>query len=90
MCHERDNLCVYGADVVTRCRCLDGLQGMCVRVFVCVHMCVITGAGIESCNQCADGYLMEEWRCVSSCSVGFYATESSPQKTSDGPRICRR
>uniref|UniRef100_A0A8C7DNY7 Proprotein convertase subtilisin/kexin type 5a n=1 Tax=Oncorhynchus kisutch TaxID=8019 RepID=A0A8C7DNY7_ONCKI len=34
------------------------------------------GAGIEACNQCADGYLMEEWRCVSSCSVGFYATES--------------
>uniref|UniRef100_A0A8C8D0K2 P/Homo B domain-containing protein n=1 Tax=Oncorhynchus tshawytscha TaxID=74940 RepID=A0A8C8D0K2_ONCTS len=33
------------------------------------------GAGIEACNQCADGYLMEEWRCVSSCSVGFYATE---------------
>uniref|UniRef100_A0A8C7RBR4 Proprotein convertase subtilisin/kexin type 5a n=1 Tax=Oncorhynchus mykiss TaxID=8022 RepID=A0A8C7RBR4_ONCMY len=48
------------------------------------------GAGIEACNQCADGYLMEEWRCVSSCSDGFYATESSPQKTSDGPRICRR
>uniref|UniRef100_A0A4W5P978 Proprotein convertase subtilisin/kexin type 5a n=1 Tax=Hucho hucho TaxID=62062 RepID=A0A4W5P978_9TELE len=48
------------------------------------------GAGIEACNQCADGYLMEEWRCVSSCSAGFYATESSPQKASDGPRICRR
>nr|XP_029512291.1 proprotein convertase subtilisin/kexin type 5-like [Oncorhynchus nerka] len=48
------------------------------------------GAGIEACNQCADGYLMEEWRCVSACSVGFYATDSSPQKTSDGPRICRR
>ncbi|KAL0965792.1 hypothetical protein UPYG_G00285770 [Umbra pygmaea] len=48
------------------------------------------GAGIEACNQCADGYLMEEWRCVSSCSAGFYATESSPHKTTDGLRICRR
>uniref|UniRef100_A0A3Q4GEQ2 Proprotein convertase subtilisin/kexin type 5-like n=1 Tax=Neolamprologus brichardi TaxID=32507 RepID=A0A3Q4GEQ2_NEOBR len=30
------------------------------------------GAGVEACNTCAEGYLMEEWRCVSSCSAGFY------------------
>uniref|UniRef100_A0A3Q4MDZ7 Proprotein convertase subtilisin/kexin type 5-like n=1 Tax=Neolamprologus brichardi TaxID=32507 RepID=A0A3Q4MDZ7_NEOBR len=37
------------------------------------------GAGVEACNTCAEGYLMEEWRCVSSCSAGFYATEPNPE-----------
>lgn len=32
---------------------------------------------------------MEEWRCVSSCSAGFYATEPNPE-IADGHRICRR
>uniref|UniRef100_A0A669EEH4 Proprotein convertase subtilisin/kexin type 5a n=1 Tax=Oreochromis niloticus TaxID=8128 RepID=A0A669EEH4_ORENI len=47
------------------------------------------GAGVEACNTCAEGYLMEEWRCVSSCSAGFYATEPNPE-IADGHRICRR
>lgn len=32
---------------------------------------------------------MEEWRCVPSCSAGFYATEPNPE-IADGHRICRR
>lgn len=32
---------------------------------------------------------MEEWRCVSSCSAGFYATKPNPE-IADGHRICRR
>lgn len=50
---------------------------------------VASGAGVEACKHCAEGYLMEEWRCVSSCSAGFYATEPSPE-IADGHRICRR
>ncbi|KAM9307095.1 proprotein convertase subtilisin/kexin type 5 [Pholidichthys leucotaenia] len=41
------------------------------------------GAGAGACSRCAEGYLTEEWKCVSSCSTGFYATD-------DGPRTCRR
>uniref|UniRef100_A0A3B3ZHQ8 Growth factor receptor domain-containing protein n=1 Tax=Periophthalmus magnuspinnatus TaxID=409849 RepID=A0A3B3ZHQ8_9GOBI len=47
------------------------------------------GPGVESCKRCAEGYLMEEWRCVHSCSAGFYATEPNPEITY-GQRICRR
>uniref|UniRef100_A0A3B3TR18 Proprotein convertase subtilisin/kexin type 5a n=1 Tax=Poecilia latipinna TaxID=48699 RepID=A0A3B3TR18_9TELE len=45
--------------------------------------------GNKACSRCAKGFLMEEWRCVSSCSAGFYATEPSPE-IADGHRICRR
>uniref|UniRef100_A0A665V2H6 Growth factor receptor domain-containing protein n=1 Tax=Echeneis naucrates TaxID=173247 RepID=A0A665V2H6_ECHNA len=47
------------------------------------------GAGVEACNHCAEGYLMEEWKCVSSCSPGFYATQPNPE-IADGHRVCRR
>ncbi|MEQ2258705.1 hypothetical protein XENORESO_001351 [Xenotaenia resolanae] len=47
------------------------------------------GTGVEACNRCAKGFLMEEWRCASSCSAGFYATEPTPE-IADGHRICRR
>lgn len=50
---------------------------------------VASGAGVEACNRCAKGFLMEEWRCVSSCSAGFYATEPTPE-IADGHRTCRR
>ena len=43
------------------------------------------GAGVEACKHCAEGYVIEEWKCVSSCSQGFYAT----QQGSDS-KICRR
>lgn len=60
----------------------------------CVQTCLFvpraaSGAGVEACNHCAEGYLMEEWRCVPSCSAGFYAIEPNP-KIADGQRICRR
>ncbi|XP_062333907.1 proprotein convertase subtilisin/kexin type 5 [Osmerus eperlanus] len=46
------------------------------------------GGGAEACNQCAEGYLMEEWRCVFSCSPGFYATLATDD--AGGQRMCRR
>lgn len=56
---------------------------------VCFRLAAASGAGVEACNRCAEGYLMEEWRCVPSCSAGFYATEPNPE-IADGHRICRR
>ncbi|KAM8872819.1 proprotein convertase subtilisin/kexin type 5 [Synchiropus picturatus] len=47
------------------------------------------GAGAEACTLCAEGYLIEEWRCVPSCSAAFYATEPSPE-IADRQGICRR
>lgn len=54
-----------------------------------IFVSATSGAGVAACNQCAEGYLMEEWRCVPSCSAGFYATEPNPE-IADGHRICRR
>lgn len=48
-----------------------------------------SGAGFEACNHCAEEYLVEERRCVASCSAGFYATKLNPE-IADGHRICRR
>uniref|UniRef100_A0A3Q2UDZ3 PLAC domain-containing protein n=1 Tax=Fundulus heteroclitus TaxID=8078 RepID=A0A3Q2UDZ3_FUNHE len=33
------------------------------------------GTGIEACIKCAEGYLLEDWRCVSTCSPGYYLSE---------------
>uniref|UniRef100_A0A8C5ELX1 Proprotein convertase subtilisin/kexin type 5-like n=1 Tax=Gouania willdenowi TaxID=441366 RepID=A0A8C5ELX1_GOUWI len=65
----------------------DSLEGTCKA---CDQACATcAGAGLESCKQCAEGFLMEEWRCVSSCSNGFYATEAK-SKMADGHSMCRR
>lgn len=47
------------------------------------------GAGVEACKECAEGFLMEGWKCVAACSAGFYAAEPGPE-IADGHRICRR
>uniref|UniRef100_A0A8C1PM43 Proprotein convertase subtilisin/kexin type 5b n=1 Tax=Cyprinus carpio TaxID=7962 RepID=A0A8C1PM43_CYPCA len=43
------------------------------------HSTCATCAGkhFTSCNKCALGYYFEEWRCVSSCSVGHYLAEQT-------------
>ncbi|XP_036436898.1 proprotein convertase subtilisin/kexin type 5 [Colossoma macropomum] len=47
-------------------------------------------AGLESCNRCADEYLMEEWRCMPSCSQGFYPSQSRLDNTGPTQNFCRR
>uniref|UniRef100_A0A8C6WFL9 P/Homo B domain-containing protein n=1 Tax=Neogobius melanostomus TaxID=47308 RepID=A0A8C6WFL9_9GOBI len=42
-----------------------------------------TGPGVESCKNCVEGYLMEEWKCVHSCSAGFYDTNDCEECHSD-------
>lgn len=49
-----------------------------------VSVC-FSGTGIEACTKCADGYLLEDWRCVSSCSSGYYLSE----QTSDNGLVQR-
>lgn len=61
---------------------------LCPFEFMFVRLAA-SGAGVQACNRCAEGFLMEEWRCVSSCSAGFYATQPIPE-IADGHRICRR
>ncbi|KAM7368833.1 hypothetical protein PAMP_013140 [Pampus punctatissimus] len=65
----------------------DKKEGACKPCHKACATCA--GAGVEACNHCAEGYLMEEWRCVPSCSAGFYAMEPNPE-IADGQRICRR
>uniref|UniRef100_A0A4W6CZT6 Proprotein convertase subtilisin/kexin type 6 n=1 Tax=Lates calcarifer TaxID=8187 RepID=A0A4W6CZT6_LATCA len=36
-----------------------------------------TGPGKEECIQCAEGYLQQEWRCVETCSPGYYSGEAA-------------
>ncbi|XP_053341402.1 proprotein convertase subtilisin/kexin type 5 [Clarias gariepinus] len=49
-----------------------------------------SAAGSESCTHCADGYVMEEWKCVSSCSQGFYPVQIPPDLTGQTQAYCRR
>uniref|UniRef100_A0A665T8T6 Proprotein convertase subtilisin/kexin type 5b n=1 Tax=Echeneis naucrates TaxID=173247 RepID=A0A665T8T6_ECHNA len=44
-----------------------------------------SGTGVEACTKCADGYLLEDWRCVSTCSTGYYLSE----QTSDNRQVQR-
>ncbi|KAF7217345.1 proprotein convertase subtilisin/kexin type 5-like, partial [Nothobranchius furzeri] len=77
-----------------RCQrsCVEGLyhESQGDKCKPCHKACATcAGAGADACSRCAEGFLMEEWRCVSSCSAGFYATEPSPEKA-DEHRMCRR
>uniref|UniRef100_A0A3Q3JNC6 Proprotein convertase subtilisin/kexin type 6 n=1 Tax=Monopterus albus TaxID=43700 RepID=A0A3Q3JNC6_MONAL len=36
-----------------------------------------TGPSEEKCIQCAEGYLQQEWRCVQTCSPGYYSEEAA-------------
>uniref|UniRef100_A0A3B3BUC8 SPC3 n=1 Tax=Oryzias melastigma TaxID=30732 RepID=A0A3B3BUC8_ORYME len=69
----------------------DTQEGTCKPCHTACATCAgkCQSAGSEACSLCAEGFFTEEWRCVSSCSPGFYSTEPSPENA-DGQRICRR
>ncbi len=71
------------------CCCLQNSFVSFIHLIILLVSHGASGGGVEACNRCAEGYLMEEWRCVPSCSAGFYATEPNPE-IADGHRICRR
>lgn len=47
------------------------------------------GTGLEACNECALGFYFEEWRCVSSCSVGYYLAEQTADN-GDVQKSCQK
>lgn len=49
-----------------------------------MHLC-LAGTGVEACTKCADGYLLEDWRCVLTCSPSYYLSE----QTSDNGQVQR-
>ncbi|RXM36986.1 Proprotein convertase subtilisin/kexin type 5 [Acipenser ruthenus] len=45
---------------------------------ICHKACAAcAGTGAEACTKCAEDYYMEDWRCVLSCSAGYYLEKSS-------------
>ncbi|RXN20211.1 pro convertase subtilisin kexin type 5 isoform X1 [Labeo rohita] len=49
----------------------------------------VSGTGMEACNECAPGYYFEEWRCVSSCNVGYYLAEQTTDN-GDVQKSCQK
>ncbi|XP_048065150.1 proprotein convertase subtilisin/kexin type 5b isoform X2 [Megalobrama amblycephala] len=47
------------------------------------------GTGMEACNECAPGYYFEEWRCVSSCNMGYYLAEQTTDN-GDVQKSCQK
>ncbi|XP_060787365.1 proprotein convertase subtilisin/kexin type 5b isoform X1 [Neoarius graeffei] len=55
----------------------NGHKRMCEQCHPACATCA--GTGIEACNKCAEGYYLEEWRCVPGCSLGYYMAEKMIQ-----------
>lgn len=51
-----------------------------------LHVLCTEGAGADGCINCTEGYVMEEGRCVQSCSVSYYLDHSSE----GGYKSCKR
>lgn len=53
----------------------------------CHRFCAAcAGAGADGCINCTEGYVMEEGRCVQSCSVSYYLDHNSE----NGYKSCKR
>ncbi|XP_041648353.1 proprotein convertase subtilisin/kexin type 6-like isoform X2 [Cheilinus undulatus] len=92
-CHELCVRCLRYADRCTACREGYSLAGMtCVpectsgtffhleemTCSLCHPSCkTCTGPGKEECIQCAEGFLQQQWKCVQTCSPGFYPGEAA-------------
>ncbi|MGH0156290.1 UNVERIFIED_CONTAM: hypothetical protein FKN15_031152 [Acipenser sinensis] len=56
---------------------------------ICHKACAAcAGTGAEACTECAKDYYMEDWRCVLSCSAGYYLEQSS--ENGEKPNTCRK
>ncbi|CAJ1048583.1 proprotein convertase subtilisin/kexin type 6-like [Xyrichtys novacula] len=92
-CHDPCVTCLRYADRCTACTEGYRLGGMtCVPECTngtffhleemacspCHSTCkTCTGPGKEECIQCAEGYLQQQWKCVHTCSPGFYCGEAA-------------
>lgn len=48
-----------------------------------------SGTGMEACTKCAEGYLLEEWRCVPRCNAGYYMAEKTVEN-GEVQKSCRK
>lgn len=101
-CYENCLKCLRDADKCTACNNGFSLAGMtCVpecangtffnleemKCSPCHVSCsTCTGPGIEECIQCAPDFLQQEWRCVRTCSPGYYRGETMGYSH----RMCRK
>ncbi|OXB57003.1 hypothetical protein ASZ78_000503 [Callipepla squamata] len=73
----------------TKCaiRCEDGKYHNGRECEPCHRSCATcAGGGVDACINCTQGYLMEDGRCVQSCSTGYYL-DHSPES---GYKSCKR
>ncbi|XP_062855358.1 proprotein convertase subtilisin/kexin type 5b isoform X1 [Trichomycterus rosablanca] len=103
-CSENCKKCT-SANVCTECKPRLSLQGnkcqlncepgtyynghkrMCEQCHPTCSTCA--GTGMEACTKCADGYYLEEWRCVLSCSAGYYMAEQTAEN-GEIQKSCRK
>ncbi|XP_034381952.1 proprotein convertase subtilisin/kexin type 6 [Cyclopterus lumpus] len=92
-CHDTCMRCLRYADRCTACSERYRLAGMtCVPECTdgtffhvdemtcspCHSSCrTCTGPGKKECIQCAEGHLQQEWRCVQTCTPGYYSAEAA-------------
>ncbi|XP_068428721.1 proprotein convertase subtilisin/kexin type 6 [Clinocottus analis] len=92
-CHDTCMRCLRDADRCTACSEGYRLAGMtCVPECTngtffhveemtcspCHSSCrTCTGPGKQECIQCAEGFMQQEWRCVQTCSAGYYSAEAA-------------
>uniref|UniRef100_A0A8C1W980 Proprotein convertase subtilisin/kexin type 5b n=1 Tax=Cyprinus carpio TaxID=7962 RepID=A0A8C1W980_CYPCA len=65
----------------------NGHRRACEKCHLTCATCA--GTGMEACNECAPGYYFEDWRCVSSCSVGYYLAEQTTDN-GDVQKFCQK
>lgn len=62
--------------------CITSFQKHCLLLIILsprVTWCYLffLGAGKKECIQCAEGHLQQEWRCVRTCTPGYYSAEAA-------------
>uniref|UniRef100_A0A3B5KST8 Proprotein convertase subtilisin/kexin type 5 n=1 Tax=Xiphophorus couchianus TaxID=32473 RepID=A0A3B5KST8_9TELE len=88
---DNSNICRRCQENCKRCSasniCTECKPGMSYlsNIFCLKKMMCLLGTGIEACTKCADDYLLEDWRCVLTCSPGYYLSE----QTSDNGQVQR-
>uniref|UniRef100_A0AAR2KQ17 P/Homo B domain-containing protein n=1 Tax=Pygocentrus nattereri TaxID=42514 RepID=A0AAR2KQ17_PYGNA len=86
-CSENCKKCT-SVNICTECR--PGLSTfLWSGIYTLPATCVFySGTGMEACTKCAEGYYLEEWRCVPTCSAGYYMAEHTEFR--EVQKFCRK
>uniref|UniRef100_H3APJ9 Proprotein convertase subtilisin/kexin type 5b n=1 Tax=Latimeria chalumnae TaxID=7897 RepID=H3APJ9_LATCH len=80
-------LCLQGTKCVVNCNNGTYYNAHKKECEYCHWSCAAcSGMGAEACTKCAKGFYMEDWRCVMSCSHGYYLDQS----LENGEKTCRK